>query len=193
MRANIPSAFPLSGQSAQPVDGQIAAGVSVFVLEVTIHAKGEGQEGVAYLIGIGNGVFCAAALHPPEVGGIVVSETVVPCPVLERYMVTAEMIRPIRFGKGFSIGAALQLHHDRVAHGAVVRGVRRGSFSKGSFPIGTHAEVGTGQRREDAVAGAVCELFSMDGVPCLGWHHVAIDRCDAILVTLGIQACAVKQ
>ena len=67
------------------------------------------------------------------------------------------------------------------------------SSSNSLAALAAEAEFGAGQRRQDAVAGAVEEQRRPDVMPGLGGELPALDGDDAAAVHLGVQAGAVEQ
>ena len=187
--AHITAALPLAGQEAHPFQLPVLGPMVAPVLDVVPGAEGDLQQFVPNCFGIGNAVLLTAQLYPVEVGidGVDVMRLVV------HLLIGLEGVSPGGRGELHGMVGLPGLDEQAHAHGLAVCLRKAELLAELGLGLPAHPELGPGQGRENAVAGAVHEDIGLDGMPGVGGQLEAGDGDDLAAVHFRIAAGAVQQ
>ena len=181
--------FALAGEEAEKVELPVV-GVFHFtaVFDVIEHTVREGDELVAEFFGVGDGIAVAAEFQIPVVFGNGLHVR-----LAERDFLGRQALCPRRKDE-FRFAVALPaLDETAHAHRLAVCGGLGGFFTEFVAGFASDAVFRAGEGSENAVTGAVCEIFRFDFMPLLRGGLPAGDAPDHAVFRHGVAAGAVEK
>ena len=167
MLAHHSPGFPLSGQEAQELQLPIVRIVIAGIFNVVPGAQRQPQQLVPNLFGFADGVPVAAQLQIPEILPVLIQEDF---PIVE--VLVCQLLAELRGGKGNLLMGLSALNHAVHTHGHIVGHGGGRQFSVGIRRLTADFKLRTGQRCQNAIAGAVAIVLCLYFKESLGGHLV---------------------